>query len=204
VIQKWFQERNPQLLINASVLTGGKIYVSGGCAPIFRGNEMIGAYGLTELRLYTTAFMGWLGMVLAWFAATVLRGRPGRFPRGAVMSGFAVVAALNVLNPDALIARTNLRRAERTGKLDAVYLSRLSADAAPAVAGGLRRLELAPLDACLLREDLRDELRTRRDWRGWNLGRSRAAAIARRTPQAAPVAGCREQRALEEAVDAFT
>jgi uncharacterized protein GlcG (DUF336 family) len=46
VIQKWFQERNPQLLMNASVLTGGKIYVSGGCAPIFRGNEMIGAYGV--------------------------------------------------------------------------------------------------------------------------------------------------------------
>jgi uncharacterized protein GlcG (DUF336 family) len=46
VIQKWFQERNPQLLINASVLTGGKIYVSGGCAPIFKGNELVGAYGV--------------------------------------------------------------------------------------------------------------------------------------------------------------
>jgi uncharacterized protein GlcG (DUF336 family) len=46
VIQKWFQERNPQLMVNASVLTGGKIYASGGCAPIFRGNEMIGAYGV--------------------------------------------------------------------------------------------------------------------------------------------------------------
>ncbi len=162
------------------------------------------AYGLTELRLYTTAFMGWLGMVLAWFAATVLRGRPGRFPRGAVMSGFAVVAALNVLNPDALIARTNLRRAERTGKLDAVYLSRLSADAAPAVAGGLRRLEMVPLDACVLREDLRDELRTPRDRRGWNLAHSRAAAIARRMPKTAPVEGCVELRTMQEAVDVFT
>jgi uncharacterized protein GlcG (DUF336 family) len=46
VIQKWFQERNPQLLINASVLTGGKIYVSGGCAPIFKDNELVGAYGV--------------------------------------------------------------------------------------------------------------------------------------------------------------
>ncbi len=154
------------------------------------------AYGLTELRLYTTAFMGWLGIVLAWFAATVLRGQPRRFPRGAVMSGFAVVAALNVLNPDALIARTNLHRAERTGKLDARYLAGLSADAAPVVAGGLRRLELAPADACVLRGGLRDDLRTRRDWRGWNLGRSRAEAVARRTPQGPAVPGCHVRRAV--------
>ncbi len=46
VIQKWFQERNPQLMINASVITGGKVYVSGGCAPIFMGNELVGAYGV--------------------------------------------------------------------------------------------------------------------------------------------------------------
>ena len=66
----------------------------------------------------------------------------------------------------------------------------LSADAAPVVAGGLRRLEMTPLDACVLRSGLRDDLRTRRDWRGWNLGRSRAAAVARRTPQAPAVPGC--------------
>jgi hypothetical protein len=153
------------------------------------------AYGLTELRLYTTAFMGWLGIVLAWFAATVLRGRPRSFPRGAVMAGFAVVAALNVLNPDALIARTNLHRAKLTGKLDAGYLAGLSADAAPTVAGTLRWLEVAPLDDCILRADLRDELRTRRDWRGWNWGRSRADAVARRTREADAVPGCRGRQA---------
>jgi len=67
VIQKWFQERNPQLLINASVLTGGKIYVSGGCAPIFRGNEMVGAYGVCgptsqqddEISEYARSKAGW-------------------------------------------------------------------------------------------------------------------------------------------------
>ena len=46
VIQKWFQERNPQILMNASVLTNGQVYVSGGCAPIFKGDEMVGAYGI--------------------------------------------------------------------------------------------------------------------------------------------------------------
>ena len=35
--------------------------------------------GLTELRVYTMAFMGWLGVVFVWFAATVLRGQRQRF-----------------------------------------------------------------------------------------------------------------------------
>jgi glc operon protein GlcG len=47
VIQQWFKERNPQMLMNAAVFTGGKIVVSGGCAPIFRGDEMIGCYGIS-------------------------------------------------------------------------------------------------------------------------------------------------------------
>ncbi len=47
VIQQWFKERNPQMMMNASVFTGGKIVVSGGCAPIFQGNEMVGCYGIS-------------------------------------------------------------------------------------------------------------------------------------------------------------
>jgi len=47
LIQQWCQERNPQLLTNLSVLTNGRVAVSGGCAPIFRGNEMVGAYGVS-------------------------------------------------------------------------------------------------------------------------------------------------------------
>lgn len=151
------------------------------------------AYGLTELRLYTTAFMAWLGVVLAWFAATVLRGRAARFPLGAVAAGFATIAALDALSPDALIARTNLQRAETTGKLDAAYLSRLSADAAPTVAAMLPGLELAPLARCVLAADLR-EGRDRADWRSWNWSRARADAVARRTPPGARVPGCAPAR----------
>jgi len=39
-------------------------------------------FGLTELRLYTTAFMGWLAVVFAWFMVTVLPGRRERFAFG--------------------------------------------------------------------------------------------------------------------------
>jgi glc operon protein GlcG len=47
VIQQWFKERNPQMLMNASVFTNGRIVASGGCAPVFRGDEMVGAYGIS-------------------------------------------------------------------------------------------------------------------------------------------------------------
>lgn len=47
VIQQWFKERNPQLMINAAIFSGGRIQASGGCAPIFVGDEMVGAYGVS-------------------------------------------------------------------------------------------------------------------------------------------------------------
>jgi uncharacterized protein GlcG (DUF336 family) len=67
VIQQWFKERNPQLLINLAAMTNGKIAASGGCAPVFDGNEMIGAYGVSgatsdqdeEIAQYARAKVGW-------------------------------------------------------------------------------------------------------------------------------------------------
>ncbi len=67
VIQQWFKERNPQMMMNASVFTGGRIVVSGGCAPIFRGNEMVGCYGISGgtsdqdevMGRYARAKVGW-------------------------------------------------------------------------------------------------------------------------------------------------
>jgi glc operon protein GlcG len=47
VIRQWFQERNPQMMMNAAVFTGGRIAASGGSAPIFRGNLMVGAYAVS-------------------------------------------------------------------------------------------------------------------------------------------------------------
>jgi hypothetical protein len=65
-------------------------------------------FGLTELRLYTTVFMVWISVVLLWFVLTVLRARRDRFAFGALLTGFAAIFAINAMNPDALIADTNL------------------------------------------------------------------------------------------------
>ena len=126
-------------------------------------------FGLTELRVYTTGFMLWLGVAAAWIGATVLRGRRPRFAVGALVSGFAAILAANALNPDALIARSNLDRP----RVDVHYLSGLSDDAVPTLVSHLGSLPPA------LQSDLAAELRSRSDrtgdWRTWNLSREHAA-----------------------------
>jgi uncharacterized protein GlcG (DUF336 family) len=67
VIQQWFKERNPQMLINLSVATGGRVVVSGGSAPVFKGDELVGAYGVSGgtsaqdevMAQYARAKVGW-------------------------------------------------------------------------------------------------------------------------------------------------
>jgi Domain of unknown function (DUF4173) len=88
-------------------------------------------YGLTTERFYPAVFMLWLATVVVWLAITVLRdwGRP--FVGGAVLSGMAFLLALNVVDPDAIVARVNVSRAARAASgpqqsLDLVHLASLS------------------------------------------------------------------------------
>jgi hypothetical protein len=97
-------------------------------------------YGLTELRLFTTVFMMWLAFVLAWFAATVLRGRRERFTAGALGSALATLLLLNVVGPDGVIVRVNGWRTERGRPFDTAYLASLGAGAVPAALRSLPRL----------------------------------------------------------------
>jgi hypothetical protein len=126
-------------------------------------------FGLTELRVYATGVIVWLAVVSAWFAATVLRGRRHAFAVGALVAGFAATFALNVLDPDALIARTNVTRPA----VDVSYLAQLSDDAVPTLVGRIRELRSAQrvlLARALLERDVASG-----DWRSWNASRSGAA-----------------------------
>jgi hypothetical protein len=141
------------------------------------------AYGLTGDRFYAMAFMIWIGVVLALFGATVLRGMRHRFAFGAVTTGFATLAILNIMNPDAVIVRTNLARAEAGAELDLEYAARLDADAIPELVA--RAPALLPTDQCDVFWSAIDRWTPREaaDWRSWNLGRSRARrAVLRAGP----------------------
>ena len=131
-------------------------------------------YGLSEQRLYPTAFMGWLAVVFVWFGLTVLRGRRERFAFGAMVAGFLLIATLHLLNPDALIARTNLARARAGHIFDARYAARLSADATPELVAGLPALN--PQDRCTLASELLKRWLPPEnpDWRSWTTARAQA------------------------------
>lgn len=146
-------------------------------------------YGLTELRFYTTAFMGWVAVILLWLVVTViarLSPRDGRerqrFALGAFVTALILVAVINLVNPDAIIARTNLRRvaAGATRPPDVEYLTmNLSPDTIPTLIAELDNLSDLTIRsrlACKLAERAEMLVRQSEDhrWRGLNLGTSRA------------------------------
>ena len=137
----------------------------------------IGVFGLTEDRLVCLAIIAWLAIVATWFALTVLRGRRERFTWGAVSAGFTILAALNAVNPDALIARVNTARAAEGHPVDAAYLKGLSADAVPVL---VERLPMLPADArCEVVTEIRKDNNRAPAWREWNVGQHRAWRAAR-------------------------
>lgn len=133
-------------------------------------------YGLTELRLYTTAFMLWLGLVFVWFAWTVLvRDARRRFACGALIAAFVTTGLLHLVNPDAYIVRANAAHARAGRSFDAEYAASLSADAAPALISALPALSRD--ERCHAARRLSSRWSGRapgEDWRAWSLARSRA------------------------------
>ena len=138
------------------------------------------ACGLTELRLYTMAFMGWLAVVFALFVLTVLRGQRQHFAFGAVVAAFALIVGLHIVNPDAQIVRTN---AARMPQFDTDYVLSLSADAIPALVAVLPGLPPAT-QAEVTTKLLPLYSHNADDWRSWNWGRFSAsrAVQSRLTP----------------------
>ena len=141
-------------------------------------------FGLTELRLYTTAFMAWIFVVLVFFLLTVLRSRRPLFAPSALATGFLAVALLNALDPDALIVRANLARAEEGHELDAPYLASLSADAVPPLIADLPQLSEGDRRAVEAGLETRWGSPAPDDWRTFNLSRSRAYEAVTAGPRA--------------------
>ncbi len=169
-------QRNPRNVTRFRTLSATLLVLIGliMLSAVQRMRLYMDAYGLTQDRFYAMAFMIWIGVVLALFGATVLRGMRNRFAFGVVTTGFATLAVLNIMNPDAVIARTNLSRAEAGAELDLEYASRLHADAIP---------ELVARAPALLSDDQCDAFwnaidrwtpRKAADWRTWNLSRAKA------------------------------
>jgi hypothetical protein len=154
-------------------------------------------YGLTVDRFYPLVFMAWLIAIVCWLALTVLRNRGRSFIAGVASSAFAVLVALNVAAPDAIVARFNANRTHHGDEAvgaDLRQMSELSGEAVetalgvilapPRVAGGtLARPEeeRSRCDAArnLLRRWGPSSHAAQRSaddaaWRTWNYGEQRA------------------------------
>jgi hypothetical protein len=124
----------------------------------------------------------WIGVMLLWLAATVLRGRRDIFAFGALVSGLSTIALLLVINPDAIVARTNVSRmtsADVSIRFDVAYATSLSGDAVPVLIDALPALPVdvqCPLARQLLRRWPPDQ---ERPIRRWNWSASRASLLVR-------------------------
>jgi len=159
-------------------------------SALFRMGLYTEEYGLTELRLYTTAFMGWIILVAIWYLVTVLRERRELFVFGAMVAGLVVALSLDGLNPDELIVRTNAARPDAATRFDSSYTSLLSADSVPAAVAALPsmppRERSFAADAMLRRWRPPEAI----DWRTWNYGRWRAwEAVRANEPMLREIAG---------------
>ncbi len=109
------------------------------------------------------------------------------------MAGFAAAVLLNVVSPDALVARVNIERLAADERLDPYYLTFLSADAVPVlvesfpdvgdthpyqpyVGGGSREAHVQR-GPTLQQVVERQWKRGPTDWRSWNLSRFRAQRL---------------------------
>jgi hypothetical protein len=159
-----------ELVVAASALQRMHVYVD--------------QYGLTELRVYVTGVTLWIAVVLVWALPTVVVGNGRRFAVGALVAGFAATLALNVVNPDALIVRTNVAR----GNVDPRYLARLGDDAVPALVARLPAVTDPGARRALAQALLDKRIST--DIVSWNASRSAAVeAIARHRAELEALAG---------------
>jgi hypothetical protein len=116
--------------------------------------------------------MIWLALIFIWFTLTVLRGAREQFAWGALWSVFVILGVVHVLNPDAYIARTNIRLMNEGRSFDAYYNANLSDDAVPVLLENLD--EMSYQQRCTVEYKLRDRLRSaenEKDFRSWNWSR---------------------------------
>jgi hypothetical protein len=131
------------------------------------------AYGWTMLRLAAKAGAVWLGVVLVLLGARVggIARETAWFVPASIAAGVAVVLALNLINPEAAVARHNLHDA--THEIDPDYLSALADDAVPTIVATLPTLP--PERAAALRELVCTQpYKTNSGFLGWNQSARRA------------------------------
>ena len=115
----------------SSVLTAEVVVIM--LSAHMRLNLYEDTYGFTTLRLLSHLFIVWLAVAFGLLIFHIIRGHSHKhFAFQLFVSVLCFFALINIINPDAFIARQNINRFNDTGKLDLYYLRTLSEDAVPA------------------------------------------------------------------------
>jgi hypothetical protein len=137
----------------------------------------IDAYSMTRLRFYVAAF---IILLLVWFILLAIKFIKTRkeqfFTFGVLLSVLAFLVTVNIISPDAFIAKSNMKEYRRTGKIDVSYIGSLSADAMPWKIELYKKLEGTDKTVMQgLLQKQKDELQEfSTDWQATNVSRSRA------------------------------
>lgn len=90
----------------------------------------IDAYSMTILRFYVAGFIMLLLVLFILLAVKfIFSKREQFFTTGVLFSAITFLVVINIINPDAFVARSNIAQYNRTGKIDVMYVAGLSADA---------------------------------------------------------------------------
>jgi len=137
------------------------------------------AYGFTILRFYTSAFIIWLSALFVVFGYKIIKHKQDRFFAYAIFSAVIIfVAVMNIINPERIIVRQNIRHYTTVHKLDTYYLDSLSADAVPAIMPLLQSSEESLKGQ--IAKDLyfrRQDLEKRNSWQETSLAKLRAKQL---------------------------
>lgn len=130
-------------------------------------------FGFTTLRLYSHVFVMFLAVIFVLLLIKILKNQnENRFAFPAFMTTIAFLASMNLLNPDAFIARQNLDRFYQTGKLDSHHMAGLSEDALPEVKTAINATTGSTKRHLLTSLDVRS---APSNWQSWNLARNQSS-----------------------------
>lgn len=129
------------------------------------------AFGLTMLRVYTVVFAAWLGLALLLALWSLVRLDGEWLVPTVAVTALAGVFAMNVVNPERIVAEHNLTETIASEEFDIGYLLDLSSDAVPTIADHLEVLAPADRDAAV---DALCDRPERSGWLDWNRSAARA------------------------------
>jgi hypothetical protein len=158
-------------------------------SALHRLSLYIDTYGVTSARLYAAWFIAWLAIAFAWLYITIFSDRFRTFAWGFLLSGYAAVFVLAVMNPDGLAVRLSDSSsvespdiAQSTEDWDAWFLDIKSVDAIPALVDALPRLDDSDRNAVIESLNKEKPKLVERPYRNWTISLHNARAALAQMP----------------------